>query len=465
MTDHFDILILGGGPAGTRAALDAAGYGAKCALAEPAFLGGTCMNTGCIPTKFLLGGSASLALAATQQRVGVARSLPVLDFTALLSRKNRFIKGLRASLQKTLESAGVTLLNGKGEFTGPQSARIGGTGREVTFDKCIAATGSVPAFFPTMKADGASVLSSAGILGLNEVPSDMIIVGGGPIGLELGEIVHRFGCRVTLVEGMPRLLPAEDEETGAAVEAHFRREGWNIHTGRRIASLTTQNGRAVLRFDDGGLLEAERALIAAGRRPASGGLCAEAAGITLGGRGFADCDDSLRCTEHIYAAGDLNGRTMLAHAAAHQAAFAAAHAAGRTAGPYSPPPVPACVYGSFEVMRVGPTPAELKKNGGKDIGISRAPLASNAIAQSLGHTRGCVRMLWEGDELRGVSAFGGGVSHLVSAAALLLERNVKKNLPPPILFAHPTLDELLESAIFAPKENIVRADASAGEPV
>jgi dihydrolipoamide dehydrogenase len=453
VNNHFDILILGGGPAGTRAALDAAGYGAKCALAEPAFLGGTCMNTGCIPTKFLLGGSASLDLASAQQRFKVVLSMPVVDFAALQSRKNRFIKGLRASVQKDLEDAGVVLLKGKGRFTGPQSARIGGAEQDVTFDKCIAATGSVPAFFPTMKADGAQVLSSAGVLGLDTVPSSMIIVGGGPIGLELGEIFHRFGCRVTLVEGMPRLLPAEDEETGAAVEAHFRREGWDIHTGRRIASLGAQNGRAVLRFDDGEELQAERALIAAGRRPASADLSAEAAGITLNERGFANCDDALRCSEHIYAAGDLNGRTMLAHAADHQARYAAAHAAGKITAPYAPPPVPACVYGSFEVMRVGPTAAELRKKGG-DIGISRADLASNPIAQSFGHTRGCVRILWEGDELRGVGAYGGGVSHLVTAAALLLKLGVKKNLPLPVLFAHPTLDELLESAILAPKENI-----------
>ncbi|MDR1686454.1 MAG: NAD(P)/FAD-dependent oxidoreductase [Desulfovibrio sp.] len=453
MNNHFDILILGGGPAGTRAALDAAGYGAKCALAEPAFLGGTCMNTGCIPTKFLLGGSASLDSASAQQRFKVVLSMPVVDFAALQSRKNRFIKGLRASLQKDLEDAGVVLFKGKGQFTGPQAARIGGAGQEVTFDKCIAATGSVPAFFPTMKADGANVLSSAGVLGLETVPASMIIVGGGPIGLELGEIFHRFGCRVTLVEGMPRLLPAEDEETGAAVEAHFRREGWNIHTGRRIASLGAQDGSAVLRFDDGEELRAERALIAAGRRPASAGLSAEAAGITLNERGFAVCDEALRCTEHIYAAGDLNGRTMLAHAADHQARYAAAHAAGKSTAPYDPPPVPACVYGSFEAMRVGPTAAELRKKGG-DIAVSRAALASNAIAQSLGHTRGNVRMLWEGDDLRGVAAYGGGVSRLVTAAALLLKLGVKKNIPLPVLFAHPTLDELLESAILASKENI-----------
>jgi dihydrolipoamide dehydrogenase len=453
MNSHFDILILGGGPAGTRAALDAAGFGARCALAEPAFLGGTCMNTGCIPTKFLLGGSASLPMALAQQRFKVALSVPELDFAALQSRKDRFIRGLRASLQKDLEDAGVVLLKGKGEFTGPQSARIGGSGLNVTFGKCIAATGSVPAFFPTMKADGACVLSSAGVLGLDTVPESMIIVGGGPIGLELGEIFHRFACRITLVEGMPRLLPAEDEEVGAAVESHFRREGWNIHTGRRIASLTSNNGRAVLRFEDGEELEAGRALIAAGRRPASPGLSPAAAGITLDGRGFANCDDFLRCTEHIYAAGDLNGRTPLAHAAAHQARYAAAHAAGRTGEPYASPPVPACVYGSFEVMRVGPSLTELKKQG-KDIRVSRASPASNVIAQSMGNTRGGVRMLWEGDELRGVSAYGGGVSHLVTAAALLLELGVKKNLPPPVLFAHPTLDELLESAMLAPVENI-----------
>ncbi|MDR0826953.1 MAG: NAD(P)/FAD-dependent oxidoreductase [Desulfovibrio sp.] len=453
---RFDLVVLGGGPGGTRAVLDAAGFGMSCALVEAAFLGGTCLNVGCIPTKFLLGGSASIASAAAQRRYKVARSLPDLDFTALQTRKARFVKGLRLSVEKQMQEAGVKIFRGRGSFCGEDRLRVEGGDApvELSFSSCIVAAGSIAAFFPGLRADGASVLSSAGLLAAKKVPDSLIIVGGGAIGLELGEIFHRFGCRVSIVEAQARLLPGEDEEIGECFRAHFAREGWSIHTGRSVASLLTVDGRSRLRFADGEEIEAEKSLIATGRRPRVKHLAPEAAGLELTDRGWIKTDENLMAARRIYAVGDVNGRVQLAHAADHQARFAAAHAAGRERGPYTPPAMPSCVYGSMEAMRVGPTALELKREG-REIFLSRAPLAGNAIAQSTGSAQGMVRMLWEGDELRGVSAAGHGVSHLVTAAALLLAGGVKKNMPLPVIFAHPTLDESLETAIVAPTESIV----------
>ena len=451
---QFDMIVIGGGPAGTRAAFESAGAGMKTALVEGGFLGGTCVNVGCIPTKYLLGGSAALPLLAAQRKYKVAKGDLSFDFAALQARRERFVKGTRQSLEKQLEQAGVTLVKGRASFSGPASILVRGGGEQtLAFRKCVIAVGSQPASFPGLKPDGASVLSSSSALALEAVPESLIVVGGGAIGLELGEIFHRFGSKIILAEGMPRLLPGEDPVVSEAVQAHFKREGWSIHTGRRIASLTTVDGRSRLVFEDGEELDAAASLVAVGRRACTAALNPEAAGLAVQERGWLAADGHLLCAENVYAVGDANGRVLLAHAGDHQARYAVAHACGRESAPYAPPAMPSCVYGSFEVMRVGPTLAELAREGG-DIAESRAPLSANAIAQSYGHTQGFVRMIWSGDVLRAVSAVGHGVSHLVTAAALLVAQGVKKNNALPVIFAHPTLDEVLESAMVAAKENI-----------
>jgi dihydrolipoamide dehydrogenase len=183
-------------------------------------------------------------------------------------------------------------------------------------------------------------------------------------------------------------------------------------------------------------------------------LAPENAGLALDAKGWLAAGADLRCAEHVYAVGDINGRVLLAHAADHQARYAVDHAAGKAVAEYTAPPMPSCIYGSMEVMRVGPTLKELQAGSADTIFQSRAPLAGNAIAQSYGHTQGFVRVLWRNDVIVSVSAAGHGVSHLVSAAALLIGKKMQKNMPLPLIFAHPTLDEALESAIVAPKENI-----------
>ncbi|MDL2267329.1 NAD(P)/FAD-dependent oxidoreductase [Desulfovibrio sp. OttesenSCG-928-G15] len=451
--NHFDLVILGGGPAGTSAAFGAAAKGIKTALVEPGFLGGACLNVGCIPTKFLLGASASAPLFAVQKKYKVAAGDVHFDLPALQTRKDRFIKGSRQALEKNLAEAGVAVIKGKGRLTGPNTISTGDTNPELTFGSCIIATGSLPASFPDLAPDGQSIRSSSGLLALTECPQSLIIVGGGAIGIELGEIYHRLGSRITLVDAAERILPAEDPEISQTLHAYLARDGWKIHTGRKIASFTTLDGESVLRFEDGEELRAGAGLIAVGRKSGASALGLESAGIATTEKGFIATDENLRCAENIYAVGDVNGRVLLAHAADNQARYALRRVAGEATGPYTPLPMPSCVYGTMEVMRVGPTLAELKAEGGA-VSTSRAPFAANAIAQSYGHTQGFVRMLWQGDMLRAVSAVGHGASHLVSAAALLVGREYVAGGTPPIIFAHPTLDEILESAILASREYV-----------
>ncbi len=450
MNTHFDLVILGGGPAGSRAALDAARAGMAVALVEAGFLGGTCLNAGCIPTKFLLGATAYLPLLEVQQKNAAARGEIRVDLAALQAGKDAHVKEMRAELAEELRQAGVTVLHGKGAFTGPASVHVKGAGvdAEATFGKCIVATGSIPAVFPGLKPDGATVYSSAGILGIKEIPESLIILGGGAIGLEMGEFFHRLGTRIIMAEGASRMLPGEDCETGETVRAYHERRGWEIHTGRRIASLSTVDGRSLLRFEDGEEKTAACSLLAAGRMPGTRGLNPEGAGLTLNERGWLQTDECLRAAEHIYAVGDINARLMMSHAATHQAAYAVRRILGTEKAPYSPPAVPACIYGTLEVMRVGPTAAELARQG-VEVRVSRSRPACNPVARGLGHTAGVARMVWADGALMSVTVVGHGASHLMAASSLLVKDKLKKNLFPGIIFAHPTLDEVLESAILA----------------
>lgn len=452
---HCDLVILGGGPAGSGAALRAAAAGLKTALVEPGFLGGACLNSGCVPTKYLLGASASIPLLRKQVKYGVAEGETRFDFAALQARKDRYIKGARKELQKKIERAGVTLFKGRGAFSGPHAVTVKGSGleTELTFSKCIVATGSAPASFPGLKPDGATVYSSSTVLNLQKVPESLIIVGGGAIGLELGELLHRFGCRIILAEGAPRLLPREDPEVGAAIHGHYARKGWSIHTGRRILSLSTVDGRSVIRFEDGTEASAEASLLCVGRKAMVGPLTPEAAGLSLKSNGWLNTDEWLRCAENVYAVGDVNGRMLIANAAEHQAKYAVDHAAGITREPYQCPLVPSCIYGGIEYMRVGPTADELR-GAGETVFQSRADLAASPIIQSQGQLRGFVKMLWTGDTLRSVYAVGHGVSHLLTTASLMVNKKFVKNMPIPLISAYPALDEVLESAILRGLENI-----------
>ncbi len=206
----------------------------------------------------------------------------------------------------------------------------------------------------------------------------------------------------------------------------------------------------MLTFADGTTLEADKALVAVGRSPRTAELNLEQAGVQTSGPGWVETNVSLQATPEIYAVGDCNGRILLAHTATHQAKFAARHAAGVLEGPYDSGPVPICIYGSCEAMRVGPTAEELVAAGHK-VGISKAALAANPISQSHGASQGFVKAIWSEGRLRGVCAAGHGVTSLVMQASLCVSFVSTRVAVEKIMFAHPTLDETLCEALLAPE--------------
>lgn len=452
-----ELIVIGGGPGGHAAALEGARLGLDVTLVERAYLGGTCLNWGCIPTKLFLGATAPLAELEAQTRLKLyapealtaARqgfSLPLLQ-----ERKRRLLQGSRQAVEKQLKAVGVTYLQGQARLLDPHTVAVraaDGTERTIAGRAMILALGSSPAFFPGLEPDNAAVLDSNAFLDLETLPESLIIVGGGAIGLELGDFCNRLGCKVTLVEAQERLAPTEDPEVGQLLARTFKRAGVELQLGKPVQSLQTVDGRAVLTLADGTTLKAALALVAVGRAPNTAGLGLETAGIALDAKGYVRTDEQLRAADGICAIGDCNGRILLAHAAAQQGRYAARLLAGQTTGAYAPGPMPACIYGSVEVMRTGPDLEILRQAGA--VQISRAQLAANAIAQAHGGIQGFVKAFWQEGRVRAMVAAGHGVSQLAAAATVFVEQGWTVEAVRDFVFAHPGLDEALGDCLLAP---------------
>ena len=361
------------------------------------------------------------------------------------------VAGNRKAVAASLDKAGVRRVSGRGRLLDPNTMEITGDSdtHTLSFEKLILSFGSQNTVLPAMRPDGVAVLDSTSLLDLNTVPESLIVVGSGAIGLELGEFWSRMGTQVTLVEAMDRLAPREDPEIGKTLASHFKRSKWTVHTGAKVASLVTDNGGALLTFEDGAVIRAEKALVAVGRSPRTSDLNLSEAGVRTSGPGWIETDGSLRATPNIYAVGDCNGKVLLAHTATHQATFAAQHAAGVLDTTYESGPVPLCIYGTCEAMRVGPTADELVA-AGHDVVCSKAALAANPITQAHGSTLGFVKAIWSSGRLMGVCAAGHGVTGLVMQALLCVSFAPEHAAVEKIMFAHPTLDEALCEALLAP---------------
>ncbi len=452
---HYDVLIIGGGPGGTAAAKELAAGGKQVAIVEANHWGGTCLNCGCIPTKMLLGATAPLALFKAQERLHTMKGTFSIDYKALQSRVGRFVRGSCQTLAKNLTAAGISLYHGHGVLVekGKVLVQSKETEEVLTANDIIIACGSSSTCFPELTPDGDAVLDSTGILNLPEVPESLIIVGAGAIGLEFADFFGLLGTKVTLVEAASQVAPTEDSDIAGELGRILTKAGHICLTGVMARSLITKAGHAELTLEDGRVLIAQKALVAIGRTPNTHTLDCEKAGCTLNSRGFLIVDANLQAAEGIYAIGDVNGLCLLAHAADHQGRYVARRILDMEHGPYVSGPVPSCIYGSTEVMRVGQTAKGLLSSG-KRIAISQVPLSLNPIAQAAGTTGGFVKIIWENDTIAGIAAIGHGVSHLVTAAQLFINEGYTLKKLHKIMISHPSLDEIIPAAIQAPRQVI-----------
>ncbi len=455
----FDAIIIGGGPGGVTAARELASAGKSVAIIEQAHWGGVCLNRGCIPTKMLLGATACGAQLRAHQRLKTLSGDVAVDYAALRTRIDRFLKGSGQTLTKNLAALGVTLLEGTGRLSGKGEVRFtarDGAEQLLACEHVVLACGSSSAAFPGLTPDHDCVLDSTDLLRIPAIPDSLVIVGAGAIGLEMADFFAAMGCRVTVVEAAPHIVPLEDADIAKEMLRAVTKNGIECLEGVRAASLKTVGDHAELTLEDGRAITAAKALIAVGRTPNTAGLQAEKAGCRLNRLGFVEVDACLEAAPGIHAVGDVNGLTLLAHAAEHQAAYVARRICGTEHGSYNPGPVPSCIYGSVELMRAGATARELLEKG-IPVEVSRVPLSLNPIAQAYAATAGMVKAVWSDGRLVGMAAVGHGVSHLITVAQLLIKDGYTVDRLHEIMFAHPTLDEIVPAALRAPRTPVTAA--------
>jgi len=447
----YDLVVIGSGPGGFDAAVEAAGYGLKVALVEKQFLGGTCLNQGCIPTKLWLGATSAIDELHNQTKMKVASGEVNIDFTALQGRVQKHLTGTRKAMGMQLKKLGIDLVEGFGKLAGEGKVDVATEDGTTTleYDNLVIATGSKPIFFPGLEPDGECVLDSNMFLNMETMPSSLIVVGAGFIGLEMAQVAHRFGAKVTVIDAMDRVAPLEDPEVSKTLRSTFKRWKWDVQLEKRVSGVTTENGKGILTFDTRDKIEADVILVAVGRGPVTDGIGLEEAGIKLEFNKIA-VDNNLQAAPNIYAIGDANGHIQLAHAAAHQAHYVAARIAGKIDGPYEVGPVPSVLYGAPEVMRVGMLENEVFLTD-FECKISKAQLAANPMAQAHAATQGFVKVVWSGGKVVGVTAVGHDVSRLTTPATMIVQQGWSAEDVHKTIFPHPSLDESLLSALKAEK--------------
>ncbi|MBI9112617.1 NAD(P)/FAD-dependent oxidoreductase [Maridesulfovibrio ferrireducens] len=448
----YDLVVVGAGPGGFDAATEAATFGIKVALVEKDLLGGTCVNVGCIPTKLYLGATSPVEDLAAQVKARVATGEIKINFEALCTKKDRFIGATRKAMAQKLKALGIDFYpatakiieQGKIEVSHPNETAI------LEYKNLVLATGSHPTVFPGLEPDNETVLDNTGFLGLTEMPESLLVIGAGFIGLEMAQIAHRTGTKITIVDALDRIAVYEDPEVSKTLRSVFKRHKWDIRLGVKVKSVTAENGKAVLRTEDGDEIIADKALIAIGRRPNSKEIGLENCGASTVGPGFVKVDENLEAAPHIYAIGDLNGKTLLAHAASHQAGYVVRRITGKDKGPYTHAPIPSILYGSPETMRVGQMVTDLEGKG--EIKVSSFQLVANPIAQSYAATQGFVKVVWLDDKVTGITAVGHHVSGFTTAAAMIVQEAWTEEDLHKVIFPHPSLDEALLGALKAEKQ-------------
>lgn len=445
----YDLVVVGAGPGGFDAAIEAAEEGIKVALVEKDLLGGTCLNVGCIPTKLYLGATSPVDELAAQTKAKVAKGEIEIDFKALCTKKDRFIGATRKAMAQKAKKLGIDIYPATAKVIEPGKVEVAHPEEKAVLEyrNLILATGSHPTVFPGLEPDNETILDNSGFLSLTEMPESLLVIGAGFIGLEMAQIASRTGTEITVVDALDRIAVYEDPEVSKALQGVFKRHKWKFNLGVKVKSVTAEDGKAVLRTEDGQEFTADKALIAIGRRPNSKDIGLEALGVETEGPGFVKVNENLEAAENVYAIGDLNGRVLLAHAASHQAGYVVRRITGKTDSAYEHGPIPSILYGAPETMRVGLMPSDLTGKG--KVETSSFPLVANPIAQAYAATQGFVKVVWLDGRVAGITAVGHHVSGFTTAAAMIVQEGWTKNDIHKVVFPHPSLDEALLGALKA----------------
>jgi len=442
----YDIVVLGGGSGGYACALRAAELGMSVALVEKDKIGGTCLHRGCIPTKAMLHVAEVADETRESESVGVRARFDGIDVQGVHAFKDKIVNRAWKGVQGLLRSAGVTIVEGEGRLAGPRRVQVGSQVYEGSH--VVLATGSAPRSLPGLRIDGERIITSDHTLTMDRVPSSVVVLGGGVIGVELASVYRSFGASVTIVEALPRLLPAEEESSSKLLERAFRRRGIKYELGVRFDGVKVTDVGVLVTLDNGKTLESEILLVAVGRGAVTEGLGFEEAGVAVE-RGTVTVDEHCRTTAPgVYAVGDLIATPQLAHAGFAEGIMVAEHIAGLAPAPIDYAGVPRITYSDPEVASVGITSAQAAERG-IEIVEQVYDLAGNPKSQILG-TAGAVKVLAREDgPVVGVHMVGRRIGELVTEGQLIYNWEALPAEVAQLIHAHPTQSEALGEAMLA----------------
>jgi len=440
-----DIVILGGGSGGYATALRASQLGLSVVLIEQDKLGGTCLHRGCIPTKALLHAAEVADTVREGEAFGVHSTFNGIDMAKVNSYKDGVIGRLYKGLQGLVASRAITYVEGYGRLVAPNTVEVNGDryeGRNV-----VLATGSYARSIPGLDIAG-RVMTSDQALALDYVPTSVIILGGGVIGVEFASVWRSFGVDVTVIEGLPTLVPAEDAAVSKAMERAFRKRGINFKTGVRFQSAAQDDTGVNVTLETGETLRADLLLVAVGRGPRTEGLGYEEQGITMD-RGFVLTNERLATNvPGVFAVGDIVPGLQLAHRGFQQGIFVAEEIAGLAPLAIDETGIPRVTYSEPEIASIGYTEAQAKEKFG-DVESYEYNLGGNGKSQILG-TAGFIKLVRQKDgPVVGIHMIGSRVGELVGEAQLVYNWEASPEDVTPLIHAHPTQNEAFGEAFLA----------------
>ncbi len=463
MAKKWDLIIIGGGPGGYVAAIRGAQLKKKVLLIEKHKIGGTCMNYGCIPAKFLLHQTKIYKDLKTSRNLKGPVEAIQCNWKRVQEEKSRAVERLVKGLEFLLQKNGVEIVNGMGCLLGNQqvSVRSDGENEQVLdAEKIVLATGSQPADLPFLKPNGKEIVTSREALEFENIPQRMIVVGAGAIGLEMATIYQRLGSEVSILEILPTVLPGSDRETAKRLEKILKVQGLNVYTQMKIESSQIRKGKVLVKgtslesqspFE----FEAEKVLLAVGRNPNSEGLGAKESGLAVDDNGWVRVNPQLETNiPGVFAIGDLIGGKLLAHKASHEGVVAVENAAGENKE-MRYEALPMAVYTDPEFSSVGLTEEEAAEKGMK-IQTGLFSLQASGRALTMGRQEGMVKIIAdESDLVIGAHVLAPNASEFISEITLAMSKGLKVQDMSSSIHIHPTLSEaVMEAALKVKNEAI-----------
>ena len=457
MADAYDLIVLGSGPGGYVAAIRAAQLGLKVAIVERERLGGICLNWGCIPTKALLRTSEVYHYLTHADAYGLSAEKPGFDLAKVVERSRKVAGQLNAGVKGLMKKNKVTVVEGEGTITakGKLSVRRGDETVELTAKNIIVATGARARDLPFAKADGKRIWTYRHAMVPAEMPTKLLVIGSGAIGVEFASFYSDMGAEVTIVEMLDRVLPVEDAEVSDFVAKALAKQGMTVLTGTGVEKLdaTAKGVKAVIKTADGKSVTQEfsHAIVAIGIVPNSESIGLEALGVKTT-RGHIDTDPYGRTNvDGIWAIGDVCGPPWLAHKASHEGVVAAEAIAGyEGVHPMDKSNIPGCTYARPQVASVGLTEAKAKE-AGHDVKVGKFPFIGNGKAIALGEAEGFIKTVFDAKsgELLGAHMVGAEVTELIQGFVIARQLETTEAELMQTIFAHPTLSEMMHESVLS----------------